>query len=468
MKYSVPISIIMPVRQGERFLSKAVESILGQTFGDFELIIVNDGSTDATEAIATSYLDKRIQYHKANFGNNYKARNLGMSLSKGKYICMADSDDISLPRRLEEQFKYMEKYRHVAVLGTQTDFINEDGKAIKTLQKRPTQHQTIRTWQLMNIYIAQPTLMLRSHIYHKHGIKYNTDFLYAGDYDHMVRLSTAFRLANLDTTLVQYRNHATQISSQKSEEQGMFANRVRERQLMQFDIDISQVEKQLHIRLMTHQYLKDKELTLAEGWLNRLLEANRIKRWYNPSVLYKLFELVLAIAVNKNSLGGWAIEKELLDFIERTIPAGNHILELGSGDGTDALLDKYKVTSVEHDIHFHKKRKKDHNSILAPIFDGWYDRKKVKEALAADTYALIIVDGPPGNLRKGLEKNLDLFNGISVPVLFDDMNRELDRRVMERFCRSVGYEHELFKGIHKMFAICKPKVEDSGMANSIK
>src|SRR5690606_10581123 len=109
-----------PVFNRELYLAEAIESILNQTYSNFEFIIINDGSSDKTEEIILEYQekDKRIKYYKneENIGNN-RTRNNGTKLARGKFIAIMDSDDIAVPDRLETQFNYLEKHPEIGIIG---------------------------------------------------------------------------------------------------------------------------------------------------------------------------------------------------------------------------------------------------------------------------------------------------------------------------------------------------------------
>lgn len=454
MKYKKPISVIMPVYQGERFIRQAVLSILDQTFEDFELIIVNDGSTDRTTEIVRCFRDQRIKYLRTEHSNNYCARNLGMSISIGKYICMMDADDVSKPNRLEEQFGFLEAYRNVAGIGSEMEIIDEKEVAMGDI-KMPLSYPMIKTWLLKNNVVAQPTLMFRSHLFKKHRFLYNKSFTYAGDYDFVARICQNFEIRNLEKALVRYRRHSEQISARKKYQQTKFADEVREYQLRAFGIEVTPREVGLHLKLMKDRYICDEDLRKSEEWLNRLLVANHKKKIYPSAQLYRLFENTLATALRTNALGGWSLDKDTLLYIEDNLTKGSHILEFGSGRGTDALLNKYRVTSVEHDERYVYRREKNHTIVHAPITDGWYS-KNVLRKIMANKFDLIIIDGPPGELRSGLTKNIELFSNVSIPIIFDDMGRELDKKVMETFCSSMDYEFKLFRGKIKKYALCLP------------
>jgi glycosyltransferase involved in cell wall biosynthesis len=120
------VSVVMPTYNDALYLRDAIDSILNQTFTDFEFIIVNDGSADDTERIILSYEDKRIRYLKneVNAGNTV-ARNKGMEAARGRYIAIMDSDDVSVPDRLETQYKYMERHPGIGILGGAKIFFDE-------------------------------------------------------------------------------------------------------------------------------------------------------------------------------------------------------------------------------------------------------------------------------------------------------------------------------------------------------
>ena len=126
------ISVVMSVYNGERFLRSAIESILSQTLREFEFIIINDGSSDSSEAIIKSYKDDRIKLiNQSNRGLAF-ALNKGIRLSKGKYIARMDDDDISLPERLGIQYEFLENNPEYGVVGTLAKYITEDDEYLST------------------------------------------------------------------------------------------------------------------------------------------------------------------------------------------------------------------------------------------------------------------------------------------------------------------------------------------------
>lgn len=155
--------------------------------------------------------------------------------------------------------------------------------------------------------------------------------------------------------------------------------------------------------------------------------------------------------------GKSAISRELFNKIKEILPEGSSILEFGAGEGTKELLNYYKVSSVEHNGKYAKqiKAKCSHCVYLAPLENGWYSEDMVRSALSVKK-ALILIDGPPKELRANLP--IDLFKDIECPVIFDDVNRGLDRSIMHLFCYKNKYESKIYKGKEKDFAVCTKKI----------
>jgi glycosyltransferase involved in cell wall biosynthesis len=204
------ISVVMPVYNGEKYLKEAIESILNQTYRDFEFIILNDGSTDKTEDIILSYNDPRIRYvkNKTNL-QIVKALNKGIKLSCGKYIARMDADDISLPNRLEKQVSFLEKHKEIGVLGSSVQTIDAFGIPINTLNF-PETHVLIKWFLCFYCPVAHPATMLRRNILDFNP--YQERPKHAEDYDLWTRLIWNTKVANLPDVLLQLRKHNKNIS----------------------------------------------------------------------------------------------------------------------------------------------------------------------------------------------------------------------------------------------------------------
>lgn len=210
----------MSVYNGERFLRESIESILNQTFKDFEFIIINDGSTDSTPSILKEYekKDKRVKVlYQENRGLT-KSLNRGFKLAQGKYIARMDADDISECQRFERQVEFLDSHPSIGVLGIVSHVIDEDGN-IKRKIDHPISHGKIMEKILGDNKMTHSSLMLRKNLLETYGY-YNEKFIFAQDYELLLRLSTVTKLVNLPESLHQWReNFSTGISRAKRQSQ---------------------------------------------------------------------------------------------------------------------------------------------------------------------------------------------------------------------------------------------------------
>lgn len=217
------ISVIMSVYNDITYLDSAIQSILSQTFQNFELIIVNDGSTDGTQDILHAYRDPRIIILE-NLVNIGLTRSLNMALScaKGKYIARMDSDDISLPHRFESQFEFLENHPDHALLGSSYYQINTLGEVEKLIQLKTDHDEIVIELKTAN-HFGHGTVMFRKDIVTQLG-GYNERYKYAQDYDLWLRISENYLVGNLNEPLYYWRLTDGSISSVKATEQKYFAD----------------------------------------------------------------------------------------------------------------------------------------------------------------------------------------------------------------------------------------------------
>lgn len=227
MKKNHAISVIMAVYNSEKYLAKAIESILNQTFKDFEFIIINDSSTDNSLNIIKEYQkkDKRIRLmnNKKNIGLT-KSLNKGLKIVKSKYIARIDADDISLPRRLEKQYKYLEGNPDIFLLGTGAHNMNEEGN--NTTNFKPlTSFEEIKKQLPSQNCIYHPSIMFRNN----GGIYYHEKFPYSQDYDLYLRLlSEGKKLTNIPDKLIKRCCNPNAIGITNRGKQRLFAEKAKE------------------------------------------------------------------------------------------------------------------------------------------------------------------------------------------------------------------------------------------------
>ncbi len=208
----VEISVLMSVYNGDVFLRTALESILAQTFSDFECIIIDDASTDKTAEILSEYArrDARIQVFRNTVNLGLTASlNIGLSHCKGNYIARMDADDISASERFMTQYWFMEEHPDVAVSGTCVGVIDENGKILGE-KNLALSYEDIKSKMLFNNQFIHSTLFFRADIVR--AAAYDERFKKSQDYELMLRLCSRYPVVNLKEKLVQFRLHSDSLS----------------------------------------------------------------------------------------------------------------------------------------------------------------------------------------------------------------------------------------------------------------
>jgi glycosyltransferase involved in cell wall biosynthesis len=210
------ISVVMAVYNGERYLSEAIESILGQTFTSFEFLIIDDDSTDRTREIIRSYEDPRI-YLVENQQNQgvTPSLNCGLRLARGEFIVRQDADDISETERFAKQIAFMDANPDVALLGTQFTGIDGDGTKWKGWPI-PTSHDEIRWRLLFGTPLIHTSVMLRREPVLRHIGFYNEELVKGQDFEYWHRITEQLRAHSLKEPLVRYRIHRERVSDNKA------------------------------------------------------------------------------------------------------------------------------------------------------------------------------------------------------------------------------------------------------------
>lgn len=204
------ISVIMPVYNAAAYLKEAIESILGQTFKDFELIIINDGSTDNSSKVIESFKDERIRYLSQKNRGVSISRNKAIKLAVGEFIAMQDADDISAKDRFIGQINFLEGNPRVGLVGTNYHVIDENGKLATTTDVF-TDPEDLKLAEIFSNQFGQGTVMIRKS--YLKGLNYEENRKLAEDYDLWARLSHQTQIANLRKPLYSWRNAGTGAST---------------------------------------------------------------------------------------------------------------------------------------------------------------------------------------------------------------------------------------------------------------
>jgi glycosyltransferase involved in cell wall biosynthesis len=215
MNKSPLLSVITPAYNCEQYIESSIKSILNQTFSDFELIIINDCSTDKTEEKILNIKDKRIIYKKnvANLGES-KARNIALSFAKGKYIANQDGDDISVKDRLSKQIRFLESNPDYGLVGSRYTIIDSTDKKMRDLTTLVTDPQLINGMVTQNRF-AHGSIMYRKECLN--DATYDESLVCAQDYLFIHNIMKKFKVANLDETLFYYRVHENCISNRSKD-----------------------------------------------------------------------------------------------------------------------------------------------------------------------------------------------------------------------------------------------------------
>lgn len=282
------VSVLMPVYEGERYLDEAIQSILNQTFREFELIVINDGSTDGTAKIIERYRreDGRVRAFEQTNHGLAATLNRGLELARGDYVVRMDQDDVSLPERLAVQVAFMNANRQVGISGT---WIETFDPLSSNVLRLPTDDATIRSWLLFESVLPHPSVVMRREVLSSAGLFYDETCLHAEDYDLWVRASRRTALANVPEVLLRYRLHPRQVVRKYETEKLASARIIRQSQLEYLGISPAEGELDLHQALSTWRFeAKPDFIAATHAWLIKLKTANEAAGIYPPEVFSRV------------------------------------------------------------------------------------------------------------------------------------------------------------------------------------
>lgn len=208
------VTVIMPVYNGETYVKETIESVLNQSYADFEFVIIDDGSTDKTDAIITDFSDRRIVPLQSNHGGIVQALNLGLEVARGEYIVRIDADDICVPDRIEKLVAYMDAHEDVVVCGSWATVIDDKGTPVGNLAYPPEEDKKIRGYLRLHNPFIHPSVIIRKKAIDKVG-PYR-GYKHTEDYELWTRLLKVGKGHNIPEELIRYRVHPEQITKQKN------------------------------------------------------------------------------------------------------------------------------------------------------------------------------------------------------------------------------------------------------------
>ncbi len=274
------ISVLMPVyNTKEEYLREAIDSILKQSFEEFELVIVDDASNDATKKVLASFIDPRIVIveNKENKGLAY-ALNVGLEKSRGEYIARMDSDDIAKPNRLKVSYEYMEQNSEVNIIGTYVDIC---GKVFKQRDELTSELRKA-LMMVVNVGPVHPSVMIRNSFLKEYGIKYDEAFYTSEDYDLWARCMEYTPVHIVPEVLLWYRVHEGQFSTVMKDDLVDLADLIKARMIKKTGVnyDIELLQKFIRSR-------KNDELTFGEYQkvLDDICASNKVSGYYTEEAM---------------------------------------------------------------------------------------------------------------------------------------------------------------------------------------
>ncbi|MFA6215597.1 MAG: glycosyltransferase [Patescibacteria group bacterium] len=270
------ISVIMPFYNAQLFLTKAIESILNQTFSDFELILINDASTDGSDRVVKKYLaDPRIIYIK-NENNQGIVHNLnyGLKTAKAEIIARMDGDDIAVRNRFFEQFNFLKFYPEIAVVGSFVKIIDENDKKIDYRTKL-VDPETIKKELIIYSPVVHPAVMFRKSVIKKVGA-YRQNYLYLEDLDLWYRVVySGYKISNVNKFLLFYRYHSGSTAHQ-AKTNAWKAFRLRKETIKTFKLDLSLKQHILiYLQLLVGVLFSGRQRQRFEGLYKKAIYHDR-------------------------------------------------------------------------------------------------------------------------------------------------------------------------------------------------
>jgi glycosyltransferase involved in cell wall biosynthesis len=284
------ISVVMSVYNAAEFLREAVDSILNQTFSDFEFIIIDDKSTDDSLKILKSYIDPRIilVINDKNIGLT-KNLNEGIKLAKGEFIARMDADDISLPQRFEKQVIFLDTNPHISLSGTQ---VIELG--LNTVSKFPITSEEIKFSFLHTNSIAHPTVLFRKNDFVKFSLIYDENYLTAQDYELWTRAISILNFSNLEEPLLKLRIHANQISKTKSINQNHFTKMIKQNLFETLFFKLNKLDLETHLCAFDNGFLKNSNSAMIErvdDLMSRIYIFNKTQIIFDDNIILRFWIL---------------------------------------------------------------------------------------------------------------------------------------------------------------------------------
>lgn len=281
------------------YLRATVESVLSQTFADFELLIIDDASSIEYKEFFDKFKDERIKYFKLerNSGPG-NARNVGIKKAIGEYIAIVDSDDIYLPQRFESQSEFLDKNPDISLISSAFKQSN-NGKIPSIIE----QNEDIKVAMLFNSVLANPAVMFRKNVFIENNLFYPENINFGEDYELWINaMFSGVKMANLSDVLMIYTRRQGQLSKTKAEEQATILKSIYKKIFSSLNMDSSQAEIDLHHNIYLESF---NSLTVDDvsGWFDKIIDRNNILQIFdNEKLIEKKEQTMEKIKKFKNRI----------------------------------------------------------------------------------------------------------------------------------------------------------------------
>lgn len=308
------ITVLMPVYNTEKYIENAISSILNQSFVDFELLIINDGSTDKSILKIEKYTDKRIKIisNNKNLGLA-NVRNIGLENINTEYIAFLDSDDISNFRRLEKQFDFLEKNPDYVLCGSWVETIGKE----KHIWKYESENELLKSQFIFSDPFATSAVMIRNNVLTNNNLCFDTSFPPCEDYDLWEKVINYGKIYNIPEILTYYRIHDSQTSTNDKKKKQFIENdwRVQRRILEKLGLEITPNMEVVH-RIVRWENMKitPNNYYRAKKWLIRLCDYNKKGEIFDQTAFTRVVSEKWYNLLKKSSLSKKELLNEYLHF----------------------------------------------------------------------------------------------------------------------------------------------------------
>ena len=322
------VSVVLPVYNGKEFLAEALDSVLRQTFRDFEVLVIDDASTDGSATVAEGFRDPRVRVVRHDQNRRLPATlNHGLDLARGDFVARMDADDVCLPARFARQVAFLDAHPDVVVCGTWVRLFGAGAERVRTY---PVSPEAVETFRFFHCPFAHPTVMIRRTWLEERRLRYDPAAVAVEDFDLWTRLLPSARGANLPAALVRYRLHGASVTARDWTAMEDNSARVLRAALREIRPDVSEEEVRFHRQVAMAEFPPDvASLRRAGNWLEQIapaLDRNRAARDVLREVWFRLAMRVAPAAgwtALPEALGGAFPRRCGLSFRQRALIVGS-------------------------------------------------------------------------------------------------------------------------------------------------